>query len=295
MEQINETNKLKTFFDAYHESELTAYYRIINTPSEFAKENLFYIQESGSLKSLKSHIKQREQLNSYLFMIVLSGSGQFTYKGDTHKLKSGSCLLIDCNHQYSHQSSDSDPWELMWVHFNGVNIKPYITHYKSVNPKGVFHTDIATDYTTIIGSCLNAVKINDINSEFIISKMITDLLTLCMTRSKNKIEQKDIEKMAMIKEYIDNNFSKKISLNEVAQEFFVSKYYLAREFKKFYGITVGEYISTKRVNFSKELLRFTNKSIDEIAALCGIPDTNYFAKVFRKLEECSPSEYRKRW
>ncbi|MBP1920104.1 AraC family transcriptional regulator [Youngiibacter multivorans] len=295
MEQINETNKLETFFDAYHESELTAYYRIINTPSEFAKENLFYIQESGSLKSLKSHIKQREQLNSYLFMAVLSGSGQFTYKGDTHKLKPGSCLLIDCNYHYSHQSSDTDPWELMWVHFNGKNIKPYITQYRSINPKSVFHTDIATDYTTIIGSCLDAVKINDINSEFIISKMLTDILTLCITRRNNKIGQKDIEKMAKIKEYIDNNFAKKISLNEIAQEFFVSKYYLAREFKKYYGMTIGEYISAKRVNSSKELLRFTNKSIEEIATLCGITDTNYFAKVFRKFEDCSPSDYRKKW
>jgi len=295
MEQINETNKLETFFDAYHESELTAYYRIINTPSEFAKENLFYIQESGSLKSLKSHIKQREQLNSYLFMAVLSGSGQFTYKGDTHKLKPGSCLLIDCNHQYSHQSSETDPWELMWIHFNGKNSRPYVTHYRANNPKSVFRTDILTDYTTIIGSCLDAIKINDINSEFLISKRITDLLTLCVTRTKHNIEQKDVEQMAMIKKYIDNKFTKKISLSDIAQEFFVSKYYLAREFKKFYGITVGEYISTKRVNSSKELLRFTNKSIEEIAALCGISDTNYFAKVFRKLEDCSPSEYRKIW
>jgi len=60
-------------------------------------------------------------------------------------------------------------------------------------------------------------------------------------------------------------------------------------------MTIGDYICSRRVTYSKELLRSTHKNIEEIASLCGIPDTNYFAKVFRKLEECSPSEYRKKW
>ncbi len=294
---INEaiSDKLQTFFDSYTSTELTSSYRIINTPSEFAKEHLFYIQEAGYLKSLKSHIKQREQLNSYLFLIVLSGSGYFTYLGRKQDLSAGDCLFINCSHPYSHQSSEEDPWELMWVHFNGKNIEPYINYYENMNTERVFHTDTISVYITIIETCLESGEKNDIVAEFILSKMLTDLITLCITGNKDTIGQNCMEKMKLIKEYIDHNFKNKLSLSSIAQEFYLSKYYLAREFKKFHGMTIGNYISGKRVTYSKELLRFTNKSIEEISELCGIPDTNYFAKVFRKLEECSPSEYRKKW
>ena len=51
----------------------------------------------------------------------------------------------------------------------------------------------------------------------------------------------------------------------------------------------------KRINNAKELLRYSNSSIEEIAHLCGIDDASYFNKVFRKMEGCTASEYRKRW
>jgi len=293
----NETNsnQINTFFDAYSPSDITQSNRIINTPSEFAKDHLFYIQEAGYLKSLKSHISQREQLSSFLFLIVLSGSGQFTYRGKSHQLHVGSCILINCNHHYSHQSSEVDPWELMWVHFNGKNILSYMTYFESIIPEVVFHTEIITDFTTIIKNCIDLEKKNDITSEFILSKMITDLMTLCITRKKDDTGRNGIEKMNLIKDYIDDHFQNKLSLAVIAQEFFISKYYLAREFKNFYGMTIGDYIISRRVTYSKELLRFTKKTIEDISILCGIPDTNYYAKVFRRVEECSPSEYRKKW
>ena len=44
-----------------------------------------------------------------------------------------------------------------------------------------------------------------------------------------------------------------------------------------------------------ELLRFTDKSIHEISEMCGIPDTNYFIKLFKSAENMTPSEYRQKW
>ena len=55
--------------------------RIIYTPSAFAKSNLIYLQETGQLQAKKPHVSQRENLSSYLFFIVKSGSGTLTYEG----------------------------------------------------------------------------------------------------------------------------------------------------------------------------------------------------------------------
>ena len=51
----------------------------------------------------------------------------------------------------------------------------------------------------------------------------------------------------------------------------------------------------KRITYAKELLRFTNMRIEEIGNLCGIEDSSYFNKVFRKFEGMTASDYRKKW
>lgn len=81
----------------------------------------------------------------------------------------------------------------------------------------------------------------------------------------------------------------------LANQFFISKYHLAREFKKEYNQTIIQHILIKRINYAKELLRFTDLSIAEISEACGIRDINYFNKIFKRLEMMTASEYRKRW
>lgn len=51
----------------------------------------------------------------------------------------------------------------------------------------------------------------------------------------------------------------------------------------------------KRITRAKQLLRFTDMTVDEIGAAVGMGDANYFSRTFRKVEGISPSEYRKRW
>ena len=57
----------KLFFEKYKTSEVTNTRSVINTPSAFTRKNFFHIQEAGYLKSLKSHLSRRSELNSYLF------------------------------------------------------------------------------------------------------------------------------------------------------------------------------------------------------------------------------------
>lgn len=269
--------------------------RVLNTPSDFAKTNLLYLQEAGYLKSLKSHISKRENLNSYLFLIVLSGKGKFTYQKQEYHLAPKTCLLIDCNHSYSHQSSEEEPWELMWIHFNGNIISPYLTYYNTLVPSLLFHVENYTDFTTIIEQCMQLSSKKDLTSEFFIHKTITDLLTLCISRNQKETVDTSTEKLREIKEYIDQNFMDDISLSDIAERFFISKYHLAREFKELYGMTVGNHITACRITYAKTLLRFTDLKIEEIARKCGIGDTNYFTKVFKKLEGTTPKVYRKQW
>lgn len=286
------------FFEKYAPSELTESYRIISTPSAFAKDTLFYIQEIGKLKSLKSHTSKREALDSFLFIIVVSGSGTFSYKGKTYTLSSGDHLFIDCKKPYSHKSTDSDPWELMWVHFNGALMDQYYLYFSNKTNSIVFYPEEQSDFHTILENLMMLANNKSTHSELLISQLLNSLLTKTLTdRTVQQENDGDSisDKIQQIKDFLDGNFQKKTPLDMLADKFFISKYHMSREFKKAYGITIANYIIAKRITHAKELLRFTDLQIEKIGQLCGIEDNSYFNKVFRKFEGTTASEYRKKW
>ena len=296
-----DNNSLTTkqhFFENYAPSELTDSYRIISTPSSFAKDTLFYIQEIGKLKSLKSHTSKREALDSFLFIIVLSGRGTFTYQGKKHFLSSGDHLFIDCKKPYSHESTDSDPWELMWVHFNGILMDQYYLYFSNNTPSIVFTPEEQSDFTALIENLMMLANKKSTHSELfashLLNTLVTQVLTNCTDQQASDTNM-NADKIKQIKDFLDENFQKKIPLDMIADEFFISKYHMSREFKKTYGITIANYIIAKRITYAKELLRFTDMQIEEIGRLCGIEDNSYFNKVFRKFEGMTASEYRKKW
>ncbi|MCM1145760.1 MAG: AraC family transcriptional regulator, partial [Lachnoclostridium sp.] len=95
--------------------------------------------------------------------------------------------------------------------------------------------------------------------------------------------------------YLDEHYAEKINLEALSSRFFISKFHLSREYKKVYGMTIGNAITSKRISHAKAMLRFTNASVESIALECGFQDTGYFIKVFKKYENMTPLDYRKKW
>ncbi len=98
-----------------------------------------------------------------------------------------------------------------------------------------------------------------------------------------------------IKKYIDENYSKQITIDSLCQIFFCSKSTLINAHKKKYSQSINNYLTQKRIEQASNLLKFTDKSIKEIALTCGFSGQNYFSKVFYKLNKKSPSDYRKEY
>lgn len=312
----------KLLFEKYKTSEVTNTRRVINTPSSFTRENFFYIQEAGYLKSLKPHLSRRSGLKSYLFLIVLSGSGEVSCRDSlasperhantpksrqlpgetgasgmrTVSIRTGDCLFLDCTNEYTHISSETDPWELLWLHFYGPQADAYYRCFREQH-SWHFHSSHLAELTAAIWSVIHCHEDQTDNTDLLTAQQIVNILTLICTESDPK-ENPDSalgDKLKNILHYLDEHYTETISLDQLAEQFYISKYYLAREFKKEFGTTIIQYVLTKKITHAKELLRYSNASIEDIAGLCGIDDASYFNKVFKKMEGCTASEYRKRW
>ncbi len=98
-----------------------------------------------------------------------------------------------------------------------------------------------------------------------------------------------------VNEYINEYFVEDLKLDYLSEKFDISKFYLEREFKKMYGRTIFQQIINARISYGKKLLRFSNKTVEEISQLCGFNDQSYFARQFKKSENLTCFAYRKMW
>lgn len=97
-----------------------------------------------------------------------------------------------------------------------------------------------------------------------------------------------------VKNYIDDHYAQKITLENVSNEAYVSPNYLSGLFKKEMGVNFSEYLTEVRINKAKVLLGDLKYSIEEISGMVGFKDSGYFCSVFRKKVGCSPTEFRKK-
>lgn len=93
--------------------------------------------------------------------------------------------------------------------------------------------------------------------------------------------------------YIQSNFTRDLSLDEVAGYAGVSKSYLSRVFPEYTGEHFSDYLQRLRIERAKELLWFTNDHIYEIASKVGFWNSRYFSKVFHESVGMTPADYRR--
>lgn len=156
--------------------------RIIYTPSEFAKTSLLHIQEIGTLQAQKPHVSKREDLDSYLFFMVRSGSGELHYAHNTYPLGVGDCVFIDCRSAYFHETKD-DLWSLSWVHFNGPSIDGIYQKYKERGGLPAFHANAFSLYEDCFNHLYSIVSGNSYVRDMQINEGLSALLTLLMEDS----------------------------------------------------------------------------------------------------------------
>ncbi len=272
--------------------------RILYTPSVFAKTNLIHLQEIGTLTAQKPHTSQRENLASYLFFTVIKGMGTLEYCENSYELRTGDCAFLDCRKAYAHRTSEK-LWTLKWVHFYGPNMNGIYEKYAERGGQPAFHAREPERYLELLRQLHEVAAGNAYIRDMHIYEKLTALLTLLMEESWNpqsnargKTQRQNLQN---IKDYLDQNYPQKISLDDLAEHFYINKFYLTKIFKEQFGLSITNYLAQVRITHAKQLLRFTNLSVEKIGAECGMSDANYFSRVFKKVEGISPGEFRKLW
>jgi len=167
----------------------------------------------------------------------------------------------------------------------------------------IFQNNIYND--PIISECINNIVIENntrqIGYELSIKSLILELLVSLirnyvdriMTQKEYDIKTRNLERLNEVFKYIENNYQKKISIEQLSSITGISSYYFCRLFKKVTGQTPCNYVNQVRINKAELLLKTTDMNVTEIALSTGFNDINYFSRLFKKTKNKPPSFIRK--
>ena len=163
--------------------------------------------------------------------------------------------------------------------------------YKKYRERGgqpSFHPENTAPYTRRLEALYTLAASDNYVRDMQICEGLFALLTLLMKESWHpeivRTAGTKRQNVQEIKDYLDLHFAEKITLDALAERFYINKFYLTRVFKEQFGLSVTNYLTQLRITQAKRLLRFTGKSVENVAQECGLNDANYFSRLFKKVE-----------
>ena len=153
--------------------------------------------------------------------------------------------------------------------------------------------DIIKNLIQDIQNCNNS---NEFGSENLKESLFVQLMVLMNRLFLNSDKNRDIEDIQYDKtiegvlNYINSNLENDLSIDTIASEFFISKYYLMRKFKNQIGSSIHNYVVQKRLILARSLIS-DGLSMSSVCSRCGFNDYSSFVRAFKKVYGVSPSNY----
>jgi AraC family transcriptional regulator, melibiose operon regulatory protein len=245
------------------------------------------------------------------FTLVLSGNMFYQVNEDIYYLTEGEALFGNSNTLHTGRMDKNKDCRYLSVTFDSKIIYGYegsLIQNKYINPLqqdinfSSLHFDLSeTWHKEVIGHLQKLYEITEqddcyreLDTQLLLLKLWRILVSNRPHRVKEtkKFEELNVRRIKQILSYVENNYTVKIELEDIARHINLCKSECCRLFKRYMGISLFEYIIEYRIEKSLLYITDSDISITETALSVGFSDPNYYSKVFHKLKGCSPTKYR---
>ncbi len=215
---------------------------------------------------------------------IVDGEGWFNGK----KIGKGQGFTTIKNDLVNYYPDKDNPWTYVWFRLEGEDTEDMLVKSGIPSKSSVFEvSDVERVNNT-------ALALFGTNNEYT-PRNITEgeaLAKIMLALNCTEIDSEEKDYAQRAREYIDDNYNRGITVENVAEKVNIERKYLRTLFVKKYGISTMDYIMRKRLDRAKELLQKTDASIADIASSVGYDDALGFSRIFKKYVGFSPKEYR---
>jgi len=259
------------------------------------QESLLYICASGERTLPPASEYAFEDVEGFLLLYTVSGTGRIDVTGDHRELKPGSVLMWDCRDSIRIRSNDDD-WKIYMIFFDGESANSYYEQI-CIERFPAFEAEDApfSDYT--FKELLSLGTITSPHKALIANRVLVDMLTdLIISINADADKKRKLpEYITSIKLLFDKKYNDFYSMEELAQRFNVNRYRLSREFSGFFGKTPLKYLNDVRLTHSRTLIETTELSITEIGHRVGIDNSTHFINLFKSKYGLTPNAFRENY
>jgi AraC-like DNA-binding protein len=234
--------------------------------------------------------------NHFLFHSVIKGKGRLEMNGEVYHLTAGQGFLICPDVVNMYFADEKDPWEYIWVEFDGLIARECLT-LAGLSEKQPIYSPRAgaenNDIFKIMWRILNEADQETIRLVGLGMLFLDEL----MRTSATKIEPREKKlRDFYIREaihFIDRNYQRDISVEDVAAACGLNRSYFSRVFKDEIGESPQHFLIHYRMAKAAELLRRSSISVSDVGASVGYENQFRFSRAFKGVFGVSPNEYRK--
>lgn len=267
--------------------------RILPVITESDQSLPFYLLDAG-FDWEQEHIKRPSGYH-YQWIQCVKGEGELRTGEKTFRMTEGTGMLL-LNGEYHEYFAVSSSWLVDWAVFDGPGVEPFLKHNAGLTASGGFYLSKPEKTRARMYELLETAHSGEALKGFSYSGIVYSLLTdiaQYASASPNSSLQSNSFRISPLFQYINENFARPLTLEELAGVAGVTPEYLCTVFKKNSNVRLFQYINSVRIQKSKELLlHCPQMPVRNIARLCGFEDPNYFCSVFKKLVRLSPTRYR---
>ncbi len=232
----------------------------------------------------------------YLIHFIIEGRGHYSVNNKTYQLNKGQGFLICPEIVTFYQASNKDPWKYSWVGFNGSKAKSYLEYanLSILNPIFTYNSD--KQLAKVMEKMVSINKITKGNELKLLSLLYQFLSLLVEEANIDELNSNNEMKLTYIKEaitFIEKNYSRKITIQELADYIGLDRSYLYSVFQDALEQSPQEYLINFRLNKACELMNNKKLNIGDISRSIGYNDPLYFSKVFKKVKGLTPTAFRK--
>ncbi len=239
----------------------------------------------------------RSHYHPYFELYYLEEGKRFhMLENDIYQTEPGDMMLFapyTMHHSYSHDADER--FKRIVLYFSPEAIADPKVLEKLRNGSGLYHVD--TKFGHYIHGMLGMLLMEqDETDELHDATMRTTLnmIVLSLLKAATPAEKPEAQSLiSRMVEYIYGHYSEDIRLDDLAEQFYVSKFYLCHEFKKYTNRTISQYINTTRILQAQREIMDTNRSLTKIASDCGFASCTHFSRTFKALTGTTPMEFRK--
>ena len=262
-------------------------------------ENIDMGKEYPTKKHLKDYYfstKEGRILQEYQMAYISEGKGFFeTQTIKKVSIEAGTIFLLFPNEWHTYYPDPLTGWKQYWIGFKGANIDVRVNNGFLTKKNPIYNVGVNEEIVHLFHSAIEVAKRENAYFQQLLAGIANHLIGLMYFLDCNNQFNKNqliIDKINQARILMRENIENVISVQDIAEEVGMSYSSFRKLFKEYTGLPPTSYFQDLKLQRAKDLLRFTQSSIKEIAYSLNFESPDYFSTQFRKKVGKRPSYFR---